>query len=44
MRPVKAMIYETTLLDAEEGIRFRGITFLISKNCFPHHLVATSRY
>ena len=26
MRSVKAMIYETSLLDAEEGIRFRGLT------------------
>ena len=26
MRSVKSMIYETSLLDAEEGIRFRGLT------------------
>ena len=26
MRSVKAMTYETSLLDAEEGIRFRGLT------------------
>jgi len=26
MRSVKAMVYETSLLDAEEGIRFRGLT------------------
>jgi citrate synthase len=26
MRGVKSMIYETSLLDAEEGIRFRGLT------------------
>lgn len=26
MRSVKSMVYETSLLDAEEGIRFRGLT------------------
>ena len=35
MRSVKSMLYETSLLDAEEGIRFRGYTIPEAQKLLP---------
>ncbi len=38
---VKSMVYETSVLDAEEGIRFRNYT--IPECQVPHHFPAATR-
>ena len=42
MRSIKSMIWETSLLDAEEGIRFRGHT-IPDLQVISSHLIASDR-
>jgi len=35
MRGIKGMVYETSVLDADEGIRFRGYTIPECQNLLP---------